>query len=653
MNNVYNNEIITINYKDNTDIIKYKNKKYKSYFNWRQYIDFYKDLNIDNIDDAWYHWTNHGIYENRNFFYNKDITDFDNNSKKNKHISIKNSIVKGEHVELIDIKNIIYKKNYNNYGLHFYGWEKVINNYLKKKVDLSNLHYKVFFDEWIEKLLIWGEKSIRNTYIKEINKKKYKMISFIHNPPFKIWYNDSYKKKIASSIIFHEEHTNENLFSKIKKYKLETKIIYLYALSNSHKEYIYKYFPAFKRNIISIYHPIEIDGKEEEFNYSAFLKNKNIFHIGWWLRNFKSFIDFKQPNEFKKTILIKDGFENEWNNISKNYNLGNVDIVKQLDNDKYRVIFTNSCIFLHVEDCVANNIILECIKFNTPIIVNKLPSIVEYLGEDYPLYVNNTNITSLQDINIFLHKIKKAHNYLKHMNKSHISIETFNNKLSYDLKKLEKNTEVRNKKLTWFCLIESLNDFEPIISKIYTNFYMQYNNSNLELKIIISSNLWDKFVKNGFEPKYKDINNIFFIFTSINSYDEFLNFCIEQTNTDYIVIVDKNDIFNANFSEVCINYLNNTPTCDIAFSNYIQIKEILYEYKNFNKDMMLFNSNFNKILFPETGVVWRIQLHKLLGKFYAFYNKKDILYDFFRRALQNNFNIMCCDSDHLYKTTIY
>jgi hypothetical protein len=55
----------------------------------------------------------------------------------------------------------------------------------------------------------------------------------------------------------------------------------------------------------------------------------------------------------------------------------------------YENILKESCIFIDLEDCVANNTILECIKFNTPVITRRHPSIEEYIGKDYPLFFEN------------------------------------------------------------------------------------------------------------------------------------------------------------------------------------------------------------------------------------------------------------------------
>jgi hypothetical protein len=77
-------------------------------------------------------------------------------------------------------------------------------------------------------------------------------------------------------------------------------------------------------------------------------------------------------------------------------------------------------------DSAANNTILECIIRNTPIIVNKLESVVEYLGKDYPLYFNH-----LDEIPSLLNneKILEAHQYLCDMKKDDVSMKYFMSQL--------------------------------------------------------------------------------------------------------------------------------------------------------------------------------------------------------------------------------
>jgi hypothetical protein len=101
---------------------------------------------------------------------------------------------------------------------------------------------------------------------------------------------------------------------------LESKIVYLYTLSVSHKKYIYKNYPNYRNKLVSVYHPIDLNSSNM-FDYTSFEKNKRIFHIGWWLRNFKTFVDLNIPCQFQKYILVKKSFEKKWLEMSKDYDL--------------------------------------------------------------------------------------------------------------------------------------------------------------------------------------------------------------------------------------------------------------------------------------------------------------------------------------------
>jgi len=80
-------------------------------------------------------------------------------------------------------------------------------------------------------------------------------------------------------------------------------------------------------------------------------------------------------------------------------------------------------VFLDLIDVSACNTLIECIVRNTPIVINRLPAIVEYLGEDYPLYYNTLEeATSLINDD---RKILEAYRYLKTKDKEFLKMETF------------------------------------------------------------------------------------------------------------------------------------------------------------------------------------------------------------------------------------
>ena len=128
-------------------------------------------------------------------------------------------------------------------------------------------------------------------------------------------------------------------------------------------------------------------------------------------------------------------YNNNNNNNNYNYNNNNnnndVKIIEYLDNPQYDEILSKYVVFVKLFDASAVNTLIECIVRNTPIIINKLPAVVEYLGDNYPLYYNNLeDVPRLLQTGLFkTNHIKKAHEYLKRMNKDFLKIETFINSL--------------------------------------------------------------------------------------------------------------------------------------------------------------------------------------------------------------------------------
>jgi len=670
------NKILQINYSDKKNIKKFTSNSHKSKFNWKKYVNFYPDLIINNLDSAWDHWVNYGLKEKRHFFTydyvdnSRHINIIDKPKKNstvqnipNVKINLKKLIMEQNildnnrlKIRLMSKNNLIYKNIYDNYGLHYYGWKEVMNNFIKKFEKKENFKEQIFFDEWSEKFLIWGDMVEKKYYLKGIYNHNYKIVTFCHNPPFHNWYNAEYRKNIKNNIIYNEEHTNKNLIRKIKEYELENQIVFFYTLTNEHKEYLYNRCHFLRTKLLSVSHPIEIHGNEKCFDYSLFCKNKQIIHIGWWLRNFKTFIDFKQPKEFHKTILIKNDFEKEWNHLSSSYKLDNITIIKELSNIEYEKIFTNYCVFIHLIDACANNTILECIKFNTPVIVNKLPGVVEYLGENYPLYYEKIeDLILLNNPDYLLNEIKNANEYLITMNKEHIYLNSFNKKVNYDLNKLDVKATIQ---LTWFCFIDDLSNIEHKLSHLYSNFVSQNANNKIKLSIVICESLCEnENYKNIIEKlnKYSEImfNIHIFVNNFKEKYNNFLDFCVTNCDTEYLVIIDIDDHHESNYSYYFINYLNENYNVDVAFSSYRVTNNDGYkEDFTFTADTMLFISNYKQIFLPETGIVWRKDIIHIVGKFIHLVNRKFIFRDFWYRVLQNNFNIKCCNNNILYKSII-
>lgn len=97
-------------------------------------------------------------------------------------------------------------------------------------------------------------------------------------------------------------------------------------------------------------------------------------------------------------------------------------IIPTLIDAEYDDLLSKNVVFLKLHDAGAVNTIIECIVRNTPIVVNKIPSTIEYLGDAYPLYYER-----LDDIPelLTLENILSAHTYLVNMDKTFLQGQTF------------------------------------------------------------------------------------------------------------------------------------------------------------------------------------------------------------------------------------
>ncbi len=98
-------------------------------------------------------------------------------------------------------------------------------------------------------------------------------------------------------------------------------------------------------------------------------------------------------------------------------------LLEFLDDAAYDALFTQNVIFAEYYAASATNLVLECLARNTPLLVNPLPAIVEYLGPDYPLYFSSYEEAGAKaaDMEVIL----RAHAYLTEIDKTRFTREYF------------------------------------------------------------------------------------------------------------------------------------------------------------------------------------------------------------------------------------
>jgi glycosyltransferase involved in cell wall biosynthesis len=155
----------------------------------------------------------------------------------------------------------------------------------------------------------------------------------------------------------------------------------LFVLSSYVKDYLQS--AGCEIPIARIFYPAE--PTRRLFSLERFLarRSRRIISGGEFLRNFQPYYDLKAPG-FSKKLLVHEGFK--WESIVQN---DSVSQLGRVTDDEYDALLEDSIVFLNLFDAPANTAVVECIARNTPLLINPLPGVVEYLGEDYPFYYSS------------------------------------------------------------------------------------------------------------------------------------------------------------------------------------------------------------------------------------------------------------------------
>lgn len=119
-------------------------------------------------------------------------------------------------------------------------------------------------------------------------------------------------------------------------------------------------------------------------------------------------------------VLLNNWHKHFYTDVKNN--MDSINIIEYVDNNTYDNLLTENIVYLHLVDASAVNTLIECIVRNTPIIINKIPAVIELLGKNYPLYYEKQS-----DVYSLLNEktIYNAHKYLKNLNKKKYTISYF------------------------------------------------------------------------------------------------------------------------------------------------------------------------------------------------------------------------------------
>jgi hypothetical protein len=339
----------------------------------------------------------------------------------------------------------------------------------------------------------------------------------------------------------------EIMFEKENFIKSLRSCIFLISLSNHLTKYLKRKLIELKV-IIPVYtlkHPVDIENIIL-FDYNNYVINnsKKLIQVGQQLRkvtsiyllNLTGFTGFEKiwltgTKHFQHCDFLIEN-ECKYLNIDQNTLDKNVKMYYTNTFEEYDELLSKNIVFVDLFDAAANNTVLECIIRNTPIIINKIEPVVEYLGEDYPLYFEK-----LEEVPLLLHnsiKILEAHNYLCKMDKRDLSIDYFVKNL------INIHYFENNKNYFKYYISSKENLFKFISSRdkivcVYSPYDFSLGGGEKYLSEIIKFFIDLKYIV------------IFFNFTDKNKVNNLLKFYIGESNINNVIHVSDKWLFDSLF----------------------------------------------------------------------------------------------------------
>ena len=253
---------------------------------------------------------------------------------------------------------------------HYFGWGYIINQ-LKSEIILDK--DGIVLDTWADQLDLDQFNLLSNNT----------WIGIVHYPP-------------SRAVDYHLDRLLES--DMFKKTQVNCKL--LLATSEHSKKYIQS---KTKVPVKTLLHPKPDTG--DYFDLDFYLAQPTLRHSGFFARNIEKFISFN--SNIQKVIYCDRPHRAKiyLNSLKNNQSIIFRDGYLQAED--YINIFTRSIGFSFYDDCSASTAILEHIMTHTPVLVNRIPPNVEYLGEDYPMYLDDLseNADKLLMDRIFLQEV--------------------------------------------------------------------------------------------------------------------------------------------------------------------------------------------------------------------------------------------------------
>jgi hypothetical protein len=185
--------------------------------------------------------------------------------------------------------------------------------------------------------------------------------------------------------------------------------------------------------VVALVHPTEIPAVR--FEWSRYVRNPEpkVVQVGWWLRRFRSIYELP-VSRLQRAVLtpvLPERDADLRSAVARDTSRANKGLAVETQvlhlpyqtSEGFDELLAENIVFLHLYDSVCNNTLIECIVRETPVLVNPLPSVVEYLGPEYPFYFATLAEAGKKAEDGA--SVRAAHEYLRALPKHPFSAEHF------------------------------------------------------------------------------------------------------------------------------------------------------------------------------------------------------------------------------------
>ena len=206
----------------------------------------------------------------------------------------------------------------------------------------------------------------------------------------------------------------------------------LFTLSTYVTQFIQSELARIDRTItiITLKHPVVLDNIVP-FSMEKYVRNseKKFLQIGQQYRKVTSIYRVSAPGHTKLWLTGTKNFPKLYRLLKKEAQYLEIDIGRVMipmmytdTFEEYDELLSQNVVFVDLFDAAANNTVLECIVRKTPILVNRVGGVAEYLGENYPLYFSTLDeVPGLLTVD----NLTTAHEYMKNIGVQDLTIAAF------------------------------------------------------------------------------------------------------------------------------------------------------------------------------------------------------------------------------------